>query len=179
MWILAWQDPETQGFLQLIINWSKSIPNWLLNGKSSYFDPAEPTHKVHWGQVPFSSRACLCSAWAGKTTRALLKAVQQVNHDFFSKPCGPKTTILSCSANSWQQKRTAFTNEVIRWLQRTRNEQNCSKKQRILTDFMQVLKNSGYNQNLRREVLRSAIKQYNTILEQAKSGVKPIYRTNG
>ena len=127
MWILAWQDPETQSFLQLIINWSKSIPNWLLNGKSSYFDP-EPTHKVHWGQVPASSRACLCSAWAGKTTWALLKAVQQVNYDFFSKPCGPKTTILSCSANPWQQKRTAFTNEVICWLLRTRNKQNCSKK---------------------------------------------------
>ena len=107
------------------------------------------------------------------------RMVQQVNYDFFSKPSAPKTTILSCSANPWQQKGTAFTQEVIRRLLRTRKEQNCSKKQRILTDFMQILKNSGYTQTFRTEVLRSGIKGYNTILEQAKSGVKPIYRTKG
>ena len=44
------------------------------------------------------------------------RLVQQVNYDFYSKPSAPKTTILSCSANPWQQKRTAFTQEVIRRL---------------------------------------------------------------
>ena len=42
---------------------------------------------------------------------------------------------------------------------------------------MQILKNSGYDQKFRTEVLRSGIKGYNSILEEAKSGVKPLYRT--
>ena len=83
---------------------------------------------------------------------------------------------LSCSANPWQQKHTVFTQEVIRRLLRTRKEQCCFKKQQLLIDYMQVLKNSGYNSKFRREVLKSGLKGYNCILADHKSGLKPIYR---
>lgn len=71
---------------------------------------------------------------------------------------------MSSSANPWQQKRTAFTQEIIRRLLRTKKEQNCLKKQDILTDFMQIKKNSGYDEKFRREILRAGIKGYNKIL---------------
>ena len=53
------------------------------------------------------------------------RMVTQVNYQFYSKPSSAKTTILSNSANPWQQKRTAFTQEVIRRLLRTRCRQTC------------------------------------------------------
>ena len=105
------------------------------------------------------------------------RMVQQINYDFFSKPSAPKQTILLSSANPWQQKRTAFTQEVIRRLLRTRKEQNCDKKQKILTNYMQILKNSGYDKGFRTEILRAGVKGYNKILQDAKNGLKPIYRT--
>ena len=43
--------------------------------------------------------------------------------------------------------------------------------------FLILKKNSWYDQQFRTEVLRSGIKGYNSILEDAKSGVKPLYRT--
>ena len=37
------------------------------------------------------------------------RMVPQINYQFYSKPSSAKTTILSISANPWQQKQTAFT----------------------------------------------------------------------
>ena len=45
---------------------------------------------------------------------ASTRLVPQVNYDFYAKSSAPKTTIFSCSANPWQQKRTVFTQKVIR-----------------------------------------------------------------
>ena len=39
--------------------------------------------------------------------------IPQINYYLYSKPSASKTTILSIRANPWQQKRTAFTQEVI------------------------------------------------------------------
>ena len=42
---------------------------------------------------------------------------------------------------------------------------------------MQILKNSGYSTMFRSEILQSGLKGYNKILEDDKSGFKPIYRS--
>ena len=42
---------------------------------------------------------------------------------------------------------------------------------------MQVLKNSGYTSQFRKEVLDSGVKGYNKILSDHFSGIKPIYRS--
>ena len=107
--------------------------------------------------------------------RSATRLVPQVNFDFYAKSSAPKTTILSCSANPLQQKRTAFTQEVIRRLLRTRKQQGCAKKQEILSEYMQLLKNSGYSTQFRKEILKSGIKGYNKILEDDKNQIKPIY----
>ena len=105
------------------------------------------------------------------------RMVPQVNYDFYAKPSAPKPTILSCSANPLQQKRTTFTQEVIRRLLRTRKEQCCSKKQQILGEYMQILKNSGYTAQFRKEVLYSGLKGYNNIFSDHQNGTKPMYRS--
>ena len=105
------------------------------------------------------------------------RLVPQINYQFYAKPSLPKTTIMCSSANPLQQKRTTFTQEVIRRLLRTRKEHCCDKKQSILNDYMQILKNSGYSTKFRSEILQSGLKGYNKILEDDKSGLKPMYRS--
>ena len=105
------------------------------------------------------------------------RMVQQVEYQFFSKPSAPKTTLHATSVNPWQQKRTTYTQEVIRRLLRTRKLQNCSQKQRILSEYMQILKNSGYNSTFRKEILKAGIVGYNRILQGDRVGEKPLYRS--
>ena len=105
------------------------------------------------------------------------RMVPQVNYLFYAKPSTPKTTIMSSSANPWSQKRTSFTQEVIRRLLRTKKELSCDMKQKILNNYMQVLKNSGYNKEFRSKILKAGLKGYNKILDDDRSGLKPLYRS--
>ena len=40
-----------------------------------------------------------------------------------------------------------------------------NRQQKVLNEYMQVLKNSGYNSNFRREILKAGISGYQKILE--------------
>ena len=51
------------------------------------------------------------------------------------------------------------------------------QKAEHLNKFMQKLKNSGYDECFRLEVLKSSINGYEKIVEDAKNGLKPIYRS--
>ena len=104
------------------------------------------------------------------------RMVQQVYYDFFLKPMLLKRTILASSALPWQQKRTVLTQELIRRLLRTKKELPCQVKQKTLSSYMQILKNSGYNFKFRREILKSGLNGYNNILMQSENGTKPMYR---
>ena len=44
---------------------------------------------------------------------------------------------------------------------------------------MQLLKNSGYNQKFRSELLKSGLNGYNKILKAERDGVQPVYRPRG
>ena len=45
-----------------------------------------------------------------------------------------------------------------------------------LNDFMLKLKNSGYSKKYRMEILDSATKAFNTMLEDDKNNIKPLFR---
>ena len=105
------------------------------------------------------------------------RMVQQVYYEFYSKPMLLKRTILASSALPWQQKRTVLTQELIRRLIRTKKELPCQIKQKILSSFMQILINSGYNFKFRKEILNSGLNGYNKILQQSQNGTKPIFRS--
>ena len=104
------------------------------------------------------------------------RLVHQVFFEHYDKPTKPARTILESSANSWQQKRTTLTQELMRRLRNTKKELSCQRKQQIITNFMQILRNSGYSEKFRTEILRSALNGYNKILEADISGEKPLYR---
>ena len=86
---------------------------------------------------------------------------------------------MASSAQPWNQKRTTLTQELIRRLLNCSKELPCRSKAKHLTDFMQLLKNSGYSETFRLEILNSGLKGYNKILCAERDGVRPVYRPKG
>ena len=108
---------------------------------------------------------------------AACRLVPQVLYEFYRKPMAPQRLLMAESAQPWQQKRTTWTQEVIRRMLRTRKQLSCQKKKLILSDCMQLMKNSGYQAKFRKEVLLAGLSGYGKILEADRAGTKPLYRS--
>ena len=104
------------------------------------------------------------------------RPVQQVRFEFYSKPMAAKKVILASSAQPWGQKRTTLTQELIRRLLNCSRELSCEKKRKHLDNFMQLLKNSGYSEAFRLEILKSGLHGFNNILKADRDGTRPMYR---
>ena len=70
---------------------------------------------------------------------------QQIRFEFFSKPMAPNKVMMASSAQPWGKKRMTLTQELIRRLLKCSKELSCAVKQKHLSSYMQMLKNSGYN----------------------------------
>ena len=81
------------------------------------------------------------------------------------------------SAAPLSQKRTVLTQEGIRRLKNCKPELEWEQKTKHLDGFMQKLRNSGYDEEFRLEVLKSTLNGYEKIVEDDKNGVKPMYRS--
>ena len=92
--------------------------------------------------------------------------------------------MLASSAQSWGQKRTSLTQELIRSLLNCSKELHCVKRRKHLNTFMQLLKNTGYNQMFRSEILKSGLNGYRDMknvsdffeVEMLKAHRKPFTR---
>ena len=76
----------------------------------------------------------------------------------------PSRIMLADSAQPWKQKRTHATQELIRRLLNTKKELPCLEKQKTISEYMQLLKNSEYDATFRSEILKSGPKGYSKIL---------------
>ena len=90
-----------------------------------------------------------------------------------------KKVILATSAQSWGQKRSTLTQELIRRLLNCSKSLPCATRKKHLNNYMQLLKNSGYSEKFRLELLRSGLQGYNKILEAERDGVRPVHRPKG
>ena len=99
-----------------------------------------------------------------------------VLHEFYSKDVASKCVVNARSALQWRCKRTILTQEVLRILL------NCSKELLLETIVSHVshmmlrLQYSGCDQKFRTEVVRSALKAYNRLIELDSSVEQPLYR---
>ena len=107
------------------------------------------------------------------------RKVQQVMFEFYAKPMTAKKVILATSAQSWGQKRSTLTQELIRRLLNCSKSLSCATRKKHLNNYMQLLKNSGYSEKFRLELLRSGLQGYNKILEAERDGVRPVHRPKG
>ena len=99
-----------------------------------------------------------------------------IDFEFFEKPTKNPKVILADSALSSSSKRTILTQECLRRLRNTKLELGKEIQNKYLSEFMLKLKNSGYSEKYRKEILNSANKAFQKIIEDDKSNKKPMYR---
>ena len=87
-----------------------------------------------------------------------------------------KKVMMAASAQPWGQKRTTLTQELIRRLLNCSKRLSCARKRKHLDHYMQLLKNSGYSEMFRAEILKSGLKGYNLILQAERESIRPVYR---
>ena len=100
----------------------------------------------------------------------------RIDYEFFEKPTKNPKVILSDSALSTSSKRTILTQECLRRMRNTKVELGSKIRNGYLNDFMLKLKNSGYSKKYRMEILDSATKAFNKMLEDDKNNIKPLFR---
>ena len=101
----------------------------------------------------------------------------RIDFEFFEKPTKNPCVILASSALSNSQKRTILTQECLRRLRNTKLELGLEIQNKHLNVFMLKLKNSGYSKKFRKEIVDSALKAFEKMVTDHKSGVKPLYRS--
>ena len=99
----------------------------------------------------------------------------RIDYEFFEKPTKNPRVILSDSALSTSSKRTILTQECLRRMRNTKVELDLEIKNGYLNDFMLKLKNSGYSKKYRMEILDSATKAFEKMLEDDRNGIKPLF----
>ena len=101
---------------------------------------------------------------------------QRLDFEFYEKPTKHPNVILASSALSMDKKRTILTQECLRIIRNTKIELGENVRNKHLSKFMIKLKNSGYNEKFRKEVVNSAIKAFQKMVDDSKKGIKPVYR---
>ena len=100
-----------------------------------------------------------------------------VEYEFYEKPTKNKRVIFKDAALPSNQKRTILTQECLRRLRNTKVELGEQIRVKHLNNFMLVMKNSGFNEKYRTEILDSALSAFDKILLEDKSGTKPLFRS--
>ena len=99
----------------------------------------------------------------------------RVDFEFYEKTTKNPKVILMDSALSFSQKRTILTQECLRRLRNTKKELGHEIQKKYLDIFMLKLKNSGYFQKFRTEILDSTLKAFEKMVDEDIKGIKPIY----
>lgn len=101
----------------------------------------------------------------------------RIDFEFFEKPTKNSRVIMADSALNSSSKRTILTQECLRRLRNTKVELGEKVQIKYLNEFMIKLKNSGYSQKYRIEIVDSAMKAFGKMIEDAKNNIKPLYRS--
>ena len=101
----------------------------------------------------------------------------RIDFEFYEKPMKNSRVIMANSALSISQKRTILTQEGLRRLRNTKVELGPEVQQKHLNKFMLKMRNSGYSEKFRKEILNSILNAFDKILNDDKNGVKPLFRS--
>ena len=83
---------------------------------------------------------------------------------------------MADSAINSSTKRTILTQECLRRLRNTKIELGEKVRNEHLTKFMLKMKNSGHKVNFRTRILKSSLNAFEKMVEEDKSGKKPLHR---
>ena len=128
------------------------------------------------GKLPILDLKVWVEMKRGQDEREEEDGVSVVLHEFYSKDVASKWAINARSALPWNSKRTILTQEVLRILLNCSRELPWAAIISHVNNMMLRLQYSGYDQKFRADVVRSALKAYNRLLELDASGEQPLYR---
>ena len=100
----------------------------------------------------------------------------RIDYEHFEKETKHPKVILADSALSMKQKRTILTQEGLRILRNTKIELGEEIRNGHLNKFMIKMKNSGYDQKFRTEIVDSAMKAFDIMKEKDRKGTNPLFR---
>ena len=105
-----------------------------------------------------------------------VKVSQQgdIHYQFYRKAMAQHLTLLERSAMSMRMKRQAMSQDVFRILRNTRRTLPWVLKSEMLSQFALRMKDSGYSEHIRQEIIEGGVKGYENQPERDLKGVCPL-----
>ena len=100
----------------------------------------------------------------------------KVLHEYYSKSVSSKSVVDNRSAMPLRDKRTVITQDILRIILRCSPTLPWERIKTHLDDYTMRLQFSGYSEQFRRQVVKSAITAHRRIKEKVESGERPLYR---
>ena len=101
----------------------------------------------------------------------------KVWHEYYCKPVSSKSVIDAQSAMPFKDRRTVLTQDLLRVLLRCSPELPWEEKKKHVEDYVLRMQFSGYEEAVRKEIVRSAINAYENIRKKVEKKERPMYRT--
>ena len=97
-------------------------------------------------------------------------------YQYYRKPMSNWILMPEMSAMPVSVKRTALAQYGLRILRNTKLEIDWQDKAEMLTTFMRRLRDSGYKQKFRQEILTSILAGWDKMVEEHEAGRRPVNR---
>ena len=114
--------------------------------------------------------------WLAKRTKDEKRVVM---YEYYEKEISSKWMIHAEAALAMQTKRTILTQQLLRVLLNCSQDLPWEHKTEKANKMMMKLQYSGYGQEFRHDVAKSAISAFNKIVEEEEDGIRPMFRPRG
>ena len=99
-----------------------------------------------------------------------------VLYRYYRKPMANTKLIMASSAMPYSMKKTCLIQEVVRILRNTSRKLDKCVKTAFLSEFCLRLKESGYPDKMRYEIVKRGVEVYEKQLERDENNICPLYR---
>ena len=100
----------------------------------------------------------------------------QFLHMHYRKPMATEILLVKGTAIDQRTVRTIHTQQLIRILRNNHKDIDMKDHNQTITNYMQILMNSGYNEQYRRDIMISGHNAFAKQIEDNNTGKKPMYR---
>ena len=100
----------------------------------------------------------------------------KVEYQFYRKEMASQFLIMKRSAMPLSIKRASLIQEGVRILRNTAKSSPWSSKAKLLSDFSNRMRISGYHDSFRLHIIKAAVEIYENQVAEDEAGRKPLYR---
>ena len=172
------EDSETLGIMQEEINRDREENTDVRTAREIRKMANTIAEAIQWeeavpstspgGKLPILDLQC----W----TKELPQENTIVYYEFYRKPMANRLLMLHQSAMPDKIKRTTLSQEVIRILRNCHPDLSWQQKLTHLNRLTERMRDSGYPERFREEVIRSGLTGYQHMVEVEKAGGRPVNR---